>query len=130
MGILARSICGVLMRDEQDASDGKKRRVGKPADAVRQDVDYDRGTNHHDANQRAANLSTKRLEKTPAEIATLTKTSANFTTTHSSCRRIQFNLRVNEIQLSRGGSVAGRCQRYLSAAGSNRTFDRQDETSE
>ena len=49
MGILARSICGVLMRDEQDASDGKKRRVGKPADAVRQDVDYDRGTNHHDA---------------------------------------------------------------------------------
>ena len=35
----------------------------------------------------------------------------------------------NEIRLSRGGSVAARCQRYLTAAGSNRTLDRQDETS-
>jgi len=36
---------------------------------------------------------------------------------------------VNEMRLSRGGSVAGRCQRYLTAAGSNRTLERQDETS-
>jgi len=33
------------------------------------------------------------------------------------------------MRLSRGGSVAGRCQRYMTAAGSNRTLDRQDETS-
>jgi hypothetical protein len=43
--------------------------------------------------------------------------------------RIHFNVRVDEMQLSRGGSVAGRCQRYLTAAGCNRTLDRQDETS-
>jgi hypothetical protein len=33
------------------------------------------------------------------------------------------------MQLSRGGSVAGLCQRYVTAAGSNRTLDRQDKTS-